>query len=121
MSSPDWMNTLKVTVPPKPPGSGARLRGLGIVIGIAIAAAAVFALTHTLRNVDYNEVFEVVRRTNTGLIALAAVLVATSYGSLTLYDLLALRTIVTLRFRIGSRLLRVSPAIRLRTVLARFR
>jgi uncharacterized membrane protein YbhN (UPF0104 family) len=93
MSSPNWMNTLKATVPPKPPGSDARLRGLGIVISIAIAAAAVFALTHTLRNVDYNEVFEVVRRTDVGLIALAAVLVATSYGSLTLYDLLALRTI----------------------------
>jgi hypothetical protein len=78
---------------PKPAGSGARLKGLGIVISIAIAAAAIFALTHALKNVDYNEVFAVVRRTNVGLIALAAMLVATSYGSLTLYDLLALRTI----------------------------
>ena len=52
-----------------------------------------FALTHTLKNVDYNEVFEVIRHTNAGLIALAAMLVVTSYGSLTLYDLLALRTI----------------------------
>jgi uncharacterized membrane protein YbhN (UPF0104 family) len=78
---------------PKPPGSGARLKGLGIIISIAIAAAAVFALTHTLRNVDYDEVFAVVRRTNVGLIALAATLVASSYVSLTLYDLLALRTI----------------------------
>ncbi len=64
MSLPDWMNTLKVTVLPKPPGSGTRLKGLGIVISIAIAAAAIFALTHTLKNVDYNEVFEVVRHTN---------------------------------------------------------
>jgi glycosyltransferase 2 family protein len=87
------MNTLKVTMRPKPPGSGARLKGLGVIISVAIAAAAIFALTHTLKNVDYNEVFKAVRNTNAGLIALAAMLVATSYGSLTLYDLLALRTI----------------------------
>jgi glycosyltransferase 2 family protein len=93
MSLPDGMNTLQVTMLPKPPGSGARLKGLGIIISVAIAAVAIFALTHTLRNIDYNEVFEVVRHTNAGLIALAAMLVATSYGSLTLYDLLALRTI----------------------------
>ncbi len=93
MSLPDWMNALTVTMLPKPTGSGARLKGLGIVVSIAIAAAAMFALTHMLRSVDYNEVFAVVRRTNVGLIALAAMLVATSYGSLTLYDLLALRTI----------------------------
>src|SRR6202047_1969394 len=93
MSLPDWMNALTVTMLPKPTGSGARLKGLGIVISIAIAAAAMFALTHMLRSVDHNEVFAVVRRTNIGLIALAAMLVATSYGSLTLYDLLALRTI----------------------------
>jgi uncharacterized membrane protein YbhN (UPF0104 family) len=93
MSLAERMNVLKVTVLPKPPGSGARLKGLGIVLSIAIAAAAIYALTHTLKNVDYNEVFEVIRRTNAGLIALAAMLVVTSYGSLTLYDLLALRTI----------------------------
>jgi glycosyltransferase 2 family protein len=93
MSLPDWMNTLKATVLPKPPGSGIRLKGLGIVLGVVIAAVAVFALTHTLKNIDYNEVFEVVRRTNVGLIALAVMLVATSYISLTFYDLLALRTI----------------------------
>jgi len=77
----------------KTPGSGARLRGLGVVVSVAIAALAVFALTHALKNVDYDEVFAVVRRTNAGLIALALMLVAISYGSLTLYDLLALRTI----------------------------
>jgi glycosyltransferase 2 family protein len=77
----------------KTPGSGARLRGLGVVVSVAIAALAVFALTHALKNVDYDEVFAVVRRTNAGRIALALMLVAISYGSLTLYDLLALRTI----------------------------
>ena len=93
MSLPDWMNILKATVLPKSPGGGARLKGLGIVIGVVIAAAAVFVLTRTLKHIDYNEVFAVVRNTNPGLIALAAMLVVTSYVSLTLYDLLALRTI----------------------------
>ena len=93
MSLPDWMNTLKATALPKPPGSGVRLKGLGIALGVVIAAAAIFVLTHTLKKIDYDEVFEVVRHTNAGLIALAAMLVATSYVSLTFYDLLALRTI----------------------------
>ena len=93
MSLPDWMNTLKATVLPKPPGGGVRLKGLGVVLGIVIAAVAIFVLTHTIKNIDYNEVFAVVRRTHPGLIVLAAMLVATSYTSLTLYDLLALRTI----------------------------
>jgi glycosyltransferase 2 family protein len=91
MSLPDWMNTL--TVLPKPPGSGGRLKGLGIVVSIAIAATAIFALTHTLKNIDYDEVFDVIRHTKASLIALAAILVVTSYVSLTLYDLLALRAI----------------------------
>jgi uncharacterized membrane protein YbhN (UPF0104 family) len=73
--------------------SGARLRILGVVVSVAIAVLAVYALTHALKNVDYHEVFEVISRTNAGLIALALMLVAGSYGSLTLYDLLALRTI----------------------------
>src|ERR1700733_1729530 len=93
MSLPDWKNTLKATVLPKPPGGGVRLKGLGVVLGIVIAAVAIFVLTHTIKNIDYNEVFAVVRRTHPGLIVLAAMLVATSYISLTLYDLLALRTI----------------------------
>ncbi len=89
----DGTDTLEVIVLKKTPGNGARLRGLGVVVSVAIAAMAVFALTHALKNVDYDEVFAVVRRTNAGLTALALMLVAISYGSLTLYDLLALRTI----------------------------
>ena len=77
----------------KTPASGARLRSFGVVVSVAIAVTAVFALTHALKNVDYNEVLAVVRRTSAGFIALALTLVAISYGSLTLYDLLALRTI----------------------------
>jgi glycosyltransferase 2 family protein len=93
MSLPQWMHTLKAIALRKTRGGGARLRGLGVVVSIVIAGLAIFALTHTLGNVDYDEVFEAVRRTNAVLLALALTLVATSYGSLTLYDLLALRTI----------------------------
>jgi uncharacterized membrane protein YbhN (UPF0104 family) len=93
MRLPDWTETLEAIVVQKTPGNGARLRSFGVVVSVAIAATAVFALTHVLKSVDYNEVFAVVRRTSTGFIALALMLVAISYGSLTLYDLLALRTI----------------------------
>jgi uncharacterized membrane protein YbhN (UPF0104 family) len=86
-------DTVKVTVLQKRPGSIARLRGLGVVVSIAIAAVAIYALTHALKNVDYVEVFAAVRRTDAGLVALALLLVAASYCSLTVYDLLALRTI----------------------------
>src|SRR5258707_4308882 len=93
MPLPDWTETLEAIVVQKTPDSGARLRSFGVVVSLAIAVTAVFALMHVLKNVDYNEVFAVVRRTNTGFIALALALVAVSCGSLTLYDLLALRTV----------------------------
>jgi uncharacterized membrane protein YbhN (UPF0104 family) len=66
---------------------------LGVVVSLAVAAMAVYALTHALKNVDYHEVFGVIGRTTPSLIGLALMLVVMSYGSLTLYDLLALRTI----------------------------
>ena len=93
MALPDWTDTLELIVVQKTPASGARLRSFGIVASVAIAAMALFALTHALKNVDYDEVFGAIRRTNAGTVVLALMLVATSYGSLTLYDLLALRTI----------------------------
>ena len=73
--------------------SSARLKTLGVVVSIAIAATAIFALVHTLKKVDFDKVFEVVRNTNPSLIALALLFVAASYWSLTFYDLFALRTI----------------------------
>jgi uncharacterized membrane protein YbhN (UPF0104 family) len=93
MSLPYWMNILKVMAQPKASGGGGKWKGLGIVVGLAIAAVAIFALMHTLKHIDYDEVFDIIRHTNAGLVALAAMLVVTSYVSLTLYDLLALRTI----------------------------
>jgi glycosyltransferase 2 family protein len=88
-----WKHTLELTELQKTPGSGARMKGLGVVVSVAIAGMAIFALTHALKHVDYGEVLAVVRHTNAGLIALALMLVVASYGSLTLYDLMALRTI----------------------------
>ena len=87
------MHTLKAFVLQKTPGGSARLKGLGVVVSLAIATAAIFALMHALKNVDYDQVFAVVRRTSPGVIAVSLMLVAVSYASLTLYDLLALRTI----------------------------
>ena len=87
------MNTLKVIAPTKSHRGSGRLKGLGIVVSIAIAAIAIYALTHTLKSIDTTEVFEVIRHTDISLIVLAAVLVTTSYVSLTFYDLLALRTV----------------------------
>ncbi len=91
-SLPEWMHTLKVIALRKRFGSSARLRGVGVVVSVVIAGLAIFALSHALKNVDYDEVFGAVRRTNGGTVVLGLMLVATSYGSLTLYDLLALRT-----------------------------
>src|SRR3981081_4032611 len=85
---PEWMHPLTINVLQKTPGSSARLKGLGVVVSVAIAVMAIYALTHALKHVDFDEVFAIVRRTNPSLIALALTLVACSYGSLTLYDLL---------------------------------
>jgi glycosyltransferase 2 family protein len=93
MSLAERMHALQLIVLPKTPFSSARLRGLGIVVSIAIAAMAIYALTHVIKHVNYDEVLAVVHSTDTGSIALALLLVAISYGSLTLYDVLALRTI----------------------------
>src|SRR6201996_2679179 len=84
---------LKVTALPKPLLATARLKGLGILLGIAIAAVAIFALTHALKKIKTDEVLAAVERTDWHTIALALALVVLSYLSLTLYDLFALRTI----------------------------
>ena len=74
-------------------GSSARLKGLGgAVLSIAIGTGAIFALTHALKNIDYEKVFAIIRGTEPSVIALALVMVTASYGSITLYDWLALHT-----------------------------
>lgn len=70
-----------------------RLKGVaGAVFSIAIGAGAIYALTHALRHIDYNQVFAIIRNTESRVIALALILVTASYGSITLYDWLALHT-----------------------------
>jgi len=86
------MPVLKITARPPLFGTN-RLKGLGVLVGVVIAIAAIFALTLALKHVDTNEVLAVARRTDVHVITLALALVAVSYGSLTLYDLFALRTI----------------------------
>jgi glycosyltransferase 2 family protein len=74
-------------------GRSARLKGAGgIIFSVAIAAGAVLALTRALKNVDYDQVFAIIRQTEFGIIGLALILVTASYGSITLYDWLALHT-----------------------------
>jgi glycosyltransferase 2 family protein len=90
---PNGLLALKADVLQKTQPGSARIKGLGIVVSLAIAGVAIYALTHALRNVNYDEVFAVIGRTNGGLIALALLLVTVSYASLTIYDVLALRTI----------------------------
>jgi len=74
-------------------GGSARLRGLGgAVLSMAIGIGAVFALTHALKHIDYDQVFSIIRATKFRVVALALMLVTASYGSITLYDWLALHT-----------------------------
>jgi glycosyltransferase 2 family protein len=64
----------------------------------------VFALTRALHNVDYDQVFAIIRQTDVGVIGLALLLVTASYGTITLYDWLALHTMgrTDVRYRIAA-------------------
>jgi len=62
------------------------------MISVAIGIGAIFALTHTLKKVDYSQVLDIIRGTDSSTIAMALILVTASYGSITLYDWLALHT-----------------------------
>ena len=64
----------------------------GVLLSVAIGSGALFGLTHALKNVDYHHVFAIIRETDVRVIALALMLVMASYGSITLYDWLALHT-----------------------------
>jgi hypothetical protein len=71
----------------------ARMRKLGgAILSIAIGTAAFFALTNSLKHVDYEKVFAIIRGTESSVIAWALIMVTASYASITLYDWLALHT-----------------------------
>ena len=89
----DWIDTLNIGFWQRKLGGSARIKGLGgLLVSLAIGGGAIFALTHALTNVDYNQVFEIIRATDFSTFALALMLVTASYGSITLYDWLALHT-----------------------------
>jgi hypothetical protein len=86
--------TLGLNLLQKKLGGIARLKGVaGALLSVVIGIGAIFALTHSLRHVDFHQVFAIIRATHFSVIALALVLVAASYASITLYDWLALHTI----------------------------
>ena len=64
-----------------------------MLASLVIVILAIFALRQTLSSIDCDQVINAVRHIDLGYIAVAIVFVAISYGSLTLYDFLALRTI----------------------------
>jgi uncharacterized membrane protein YbhN (UPF0104 family) len=89
----NWISALNLEWLKDKLGSSARLKGIGgAIVSVAIATGAIFALTHALKNVDYQQVFGIIRGTDFSVIALAMILVTASYGSITLYDWLALHT-----------------------------
>ncbi|MES2028538.1 MAG: UPF0104 family protein [Pseudomonadota bacterium] len=66
---------------------------LGAILSIAIATIAFMALTKALKGVDFAHVLAAMQTVQPTSIALSLSLVAISYGSLTLYDWLALQMI----------------------------
>jgi len=61
-SPPQWMHPGNHRAQ-KTAGGSARWKGLGAIVSVAIAVVAILALMHALKNVDYGEVFAIVRRT----------------------------------------------------------
>jgi len=89
---PDWKRALNIDWLKKV-GGNARIKGLGgVVLSVAIGTGAIIALTHALKNVDYERVFAIIRGTESDVIALALIMITASYASITLYDWLALHT-----------------------------
>jgi glycosyltransferase 2 family protein len=88
-----WIRALKLNFFQKKFTLRSRWKGLGgALVSVAIGAGAVFALTHALKHVRYDEVFAIIRSTDFSVLALSMMLVTASYGSITLYDWLALHT-----------------------------
>jgi uncharacterized membrane protein YbhN (UPF0104 family) len=87
------MHALNIDWLQKKVGANPRIKRLGgAAFSIAIGGAAIFALTHALRHIDFDKVFAIIRQTEPRVVALALIMVTASYGSITLYDWLALHT-----------------------------
>lgn len=68
-------------------------RWLGAAVGIAIVAAACVTLIRLLHDIEPAKVLAALQATSWQTIAVAALFIAASYGTLTFYDYFALRTI----------------------------
>jgi len=77
---------------------------IGVLLSLAIIAAAVVVLVHMLRDIKVNEVVAALKAIERSHIAAAAVFVAGGYFTLTFYDWFALRTIgrVEIPYRIAA-------------------
>lgn len=68
-------------------------RRLGVVLGVAVFAAAAFVLYGMLRSIDVGELLDALRSTQRSRIYLAGCCVVGAYLTLTFYDYFALRTL----------------------------
>jgi uncharacterized membrane protein YbhN (UPF0104 family) len=66
---------------------------IGVLLSLTIIAIALVVLFHMLRDIDVNQVIAAIKATGRREIAMAGVLVACAYFTLTFYDWFALRTI----------------------------
>jgi uncharacterized membrane protein YbhN (UPF0104 family) len=69
------------------------LHKLGVLVSVAVIAAACYMLYHKLRNIDAAAVFRAMKETDPHLIGLSALSVAAGYFALTFYDWFAVRAI----------------------------
>jgi uncharacterized membrane protein YbhN (UPF0104 family) len=77
---------------------------IGVLLSLAIIAAAVVVLVHMLRDIKLNEVVSALKAIDRSHIGAAALFVAGGYFTLTFYDWFALRTIgrVEIPYRIAA-------------------
>jgi uncharacterized membrane protein YbhN (UPF0104 family) len=87
-------SALKHNLPQEISGRSVWLRSLGgLAASLAVSGGAIYALTHAIKKLDFTHVVSIAQATDPHAIALALGLIALSYASITLYDLLALHTI----------------------------
>jgi uncharacterized membrane protein YbhN (UPF0104 family) len=69
------------------------LHKLGVALSVTVIGFALYILYQMLRDIDVDEVFKALSKTQGGTIALAGLCVAAGYFTLTFYDFFALRAI----------------------------
>src|SRR5574342_662959 len=80
---------------PSPAKSRGRIpwHAIAVAVSVAVIAVAFFVLYRILRDINGAEVLSAIRNTGTRQLALASLLVAGAYFTLTFYDYFALRSI----------------------------